>query len=74
MNEEIGWKPVELPKDTIFSISANRVISFYNKNGKIIGEVDYNSKKIIFEGKMHETAESLFNFLRDILGPLYKEK
>ena len=73
MTEEIGWKPVELPKDTLFSVSGNRVISFYNRNGKVIGEVDFNKKNIMFEGEMHKTAEVLFNFLRDILEPLYKK-
>ena len=74
MANEIGWKPVELPKDMIFSVSGNRVVSFYNRNGKIIGEIDYNKTGIIFEGDMHSTAEALFNFVNDILEPLYKKK
>ncbi len=63
-----------LPPRTIMTLSDTRLVTFFNKMGDKIGEIDFSTDKIIFEGNMSSSAEVLFGFLRDILEPLYNKK
>lgn len=60
----------ELPEGTIFSISKFRVITLYNEAGEKIGEIDYSGKKILFDGRTDESADSLFKLLQQAVGPM----
>jgi len=61
----------ELPEGTIMSLSNLRVITFYNNEQKQVGQIDFNGRKIVFEGDIHDSANSLFIFIRDIIDPFF---
>jgi len=59
-----------LPEGTLLSISKYRIITLYNESGEAIGEIDYSSKKILFDGNTDESADSLFKLLQQAVGPM----
>jgi len=63
----------KMPYGTIASVSEQRIITVYNKDGDKIGEIDFSGGKVIFEGSMDQSANSFFALLRDIINPFLKE-
>ncbi len=63
----------ELPFGTVASISDLRIVTFYNKDGNKVGEIDFSTEKILFEGNVGDSANSFFALLRDIINPFLKE-
>ena len=57
----------KLPDGTILSLSKYRVVTLYNDKGETIGEIDFSTDKIIFEGSVDDAANSLFLLLRHAL-------
>ena len=70
--EAIMRPPV--PEGTILSLSELRIVTFYNKAGQKIGEVDFSTDKILFEGAIDNTADRLFSFLKLIIDPYFKDR
>lgn len=62
----------ELPYGTVASISERRIITFYNTDGSVVGEVDFSGDKILFEGSVSDSANSFFALLRDVINPFLK--
>ena len=63
-----------VPEGTILSLSELRVVTFYNKDGQKIGEVDFSTDKVLFEGAIDKTADRLFSFLKHIIDPYFKDR
>ena len=63
-----------LPYGTVASVSDQRIVTLYNKEGKKVGEIDFSGDKVIFEGSMDQSANSFFALLRDIINPFLKEE
>ncbi len=63
----------ELPFGTVASISELRIVTFFNKDGDKVGELDFSAEKIIFEGNAGDSANSFFALLKDVINPFLKE-
>ena len=63
-----------VPEGTILSLSGLRIVTFYNKEGNIIGEVDFSTDRVLFEGSIDNTADRLFSFLKHIIDPYFKDR
>ena len=63
-----------VPEGTILSLSELRVVTFYNKDGQKIGEIDFSTDKVLFEGAIDKTADRLFSFLKHIIDPYFKDR
>ncbi|HUV84634.1 MAG TPA: hypothetical protein VMV86_02945 [Methanosarcinales archaeon] len=61
-----------LPDGTIASLSEMHILTLYNKEGEVVGEVDFSGKSIVFDGNIHESADKLFYFLKKIVDPFFK--
>lgn len=64
----------ELPEGTILSLSDARIVTVYNKVGIKVGEIDFSTDKILFEGAIDNTADRLFSFIKHIIDPYFKER
>ena len=62
-----------LPEGTIFSLSENRIITLYDSNKEIVGEIDFGGDSSTFEGNMDASADKLFSFLKSIIIPFFKD-
>jgi len=67
-------KVYTLPDNILMAISKNRIITFFNKEGEIVGSVDYNGNKIAFEGNMESSGEAFFALLQDIINPFFSQQ
>ena len=46
-----------------FHDTTSHYISFHNKENKELGKLDFNGDKLVFEGKVEESAEKFIEFL-----------
>lgn len=63
-----------LPEGTILSLSKNHILTLYDTNKEIVGEIDFSGKNITFEGNMEDSADKLFSFLKSIIIPFFKDE
>ena len=67
-------KKRDLPEGTILSLSKHRVVTIYNDNNKAIGEIDFSTDQLIFEGNVNTAADRLFSLLEFIIKPFFREE
>jgi len=58
-----------IPYGTIALVTDQRLIYFYNKAGKKVGELDFSTGQILFEGAMDESSNAFFSLLKDAINP-----
>lgn len=74
-----SWCPLpdetdNMPKGTVLSLSEDRVISLYDKDGKIAGRILFGEKNIIFSGEIDKSANTLFSLLKYVVDGFMKER
>ena len=60
-----------LPDKTVVSFSEDRKVTFYNKYGEIVGELDFSTDIVSFEGKIADSADSFFKMLQNAINPFF---
>lgn len=64
-------KKAKIPEGTIFSLSDKRIITIYDKEGAIVGEIDFSASKVIFDGNVNDAADRFFSFIKHIIDPFF---
>ena len=73
-----AWCPLPddehlFPGKAMISISDDRVATIFNKRGNKVGIIDFSKDKVVFEGNMDTSAESLFSLLKFIIDPYFRK-
>lgn len=72
------WCPLpertQLPNGTVLSLTDERVVSLYDKEGYKTGEINFSEKHVTFSGHLDKSSETLFSLLKYIIDPFFKDK
>lgn len=74
-----GWCPLDedkygIPEGIVLSLSEDRIISLYNKDGGKTGEISFGEKNITFKGEIDKSADALFGLLKYVVDYFRKDK
>jgi len=74
-----GWCPLsdekdDVPEGTVLSLSDDRVISLYDKDGAITGKISFGEKTITFSGEIDKSANTLFSLVKYVIDQFIKER